>query len=235
LKRYDIFLSYHSTDETAVENIAKVLVNRGAKPFLDKWNMKPGQPWLTEIEAALQASRAFGAIIGPAGLGPIQVAEMRAALYRMFRERGYPVIPILLPGADPAKRSSLPSFLAQQTWVDLRGGLDNKKELERLLSQIHPQKASVANNYGQKAGQSKNPKKTNKAALLKALVLLESEDLVYLAEISGIRRAEISKDGIKTLAVSLINRAEIFGLLEELQTNLIIEYPAIALKAGLTD
>jgi hypothetical protein len=70
--------------------------------------------------------------------------------------------------------------------------------------------------------------------LLRALVLLESEDLVYLAEISGIRRAEITKDGIKTLAVSLVNRAEIYGLLEKLQANLMVEYPAVALKAGLT-
>ena len=72
------------------------------------------------------------------------------------------------------------------------------------------------------------PQKTNKAALLKALVLLESEDLV-LAEISGIRRRKF-QEWNENLAVSLINRAEIFGLLEELQTNLIIEYPAIALK-----
>jgi hypothetical protein len=60
----------------------------------------------------------------------------------MFREKGYPVIPILLPGADPTKRDRLPSFLAQQTWVDLRKGLDNKEELGRFLEQIHPQKAS---------------------------------------------------------------------------------------------
>lgn len=231
---YDIFLSYHSTDESAVKNIAKVLAVRSIKPFLDKWNMKPGQPWLTEIEAALHASRAFGAFIGPAGLGPIQVAEMRAALCRMFREKGYPVIPILLPGANPTK-CNLPSFLAQQTWVDLRRGLDNKEELERFLEQIHPKKARAANKYIKRAGQSVNPRKTNKTTLLRALVLLESEDLIYLAEISGIRRAEITRDGIKTLAVSLVNRAEIFGLLEELQANLIIEYPAIALKAGLTD
>ena len=177
---YDIFLSYHSTDETVVKHIAKVLTNQGIKPFLDKWNIKPGQPWLAEIEAALQASRAFGAFIGPTGLGPIQVAEMRAALYRMFREKGYPVIPILLPGAEPAKNDRLPAFLAQQTWVDLRKGLDNKEELGRFLAQIHPRKTGPVN-IGR---QSNNTNKTDKATLLRALVLLESEDLVYLAEIS---------------------------------------------------
>jgi hypothetical protein len=227
---YDIFLSYHSTDETVVKHVAKILSNQGIKPFLDKWNIKPGQPWLAEIEMALKASRAFGAFIGPTGLGPIQVAEMRAALYRMFREKGYPVIPILLPGVEPAKHDRLPAFLAQQTWVDLRKGLDDKEELGRLLAQIHPRKASPVNT----GRQSNNTKKTDKATLLRALVLLESEDLVYLAEISGIRRAEITKDGIKTLAVSLVNRAEIYGLLEVLQANLMVEYPAVALKAGLT-
>jgi hypothetical protein len=75
---------------------------------------------------------------------------------------------------------------------------------------------------------------SKKGDLLRALVLLEEEDLVYLGEITGIRRAEIGHNGIKTIAVSLVNRAEVLGLLEELQSNLITEYPALSLQKGIS-
>lgn len=225
---YDIFLSYHSNDRPSVMIVATFLQNRGLKPFLDKWNLTPGQPWIKEIEEALHASKAFGMFIGSRGIGPVQVAEMRAALNRKFREKGYPVVPILLPGADPAKKIHLPAFLTQQTWIDFRSGLENNKELERLAVHILPQKHKPASILSGNAVGS-----VDKSKLLRVLVQLEAEDLVYLGEISGIRRAELTIDGVKTIAVSLVNRAEVLGLLERLQTNLIIEYPALAQKGNL--
>ena len=231
---YDIFLSYHRSDLTTVKSIAKVLMKRGLKPFLDKWNLTPGQPWLQEIEETLQTSRAFGILIGAKGIGPVQVAEMRAALQRKFRQNGYPVIPILLPGADPENHRHLPSFLTQQTWVDLRSGLGNQKELENFSDRLLLCIKGNGGNHPAPAPALQPVKKVDKGKLLRTLILLETEDLIYLGEITGIRRAEISRDGIKTLAVSLVNRAEILGQLEELQTNLIVEYPAIALKGGIS-
>lgn len=227
---YDVFLSYHSNDRTTVTVIAHVLINRGINTFFDKWNLKPGQPWLTEIEEALHASRSFATFIGREGIGPVQVAEMRAAMNRKFREKGYPAIPVLLPGANPADRYHLPTFMAQQTWVDLRSGLDNSEELERFISQI----SFEAKPKAPLILCSEKKRKADKEELLRALVLLEEEDLVYLGEISGIRRAEISHNGIKTIAVSLVNRAEVLGHLEELQSNFVIEYPALALQKGIS-
>lgn len=228
---YDIFLSYHRVDLAAVKIIARLLIKHKLKPFLDKWNLTPGQPWLTEIEEALQASRAFGIFIGPKGIGPVQVAEMRAALHRKFQHKGYPVIPILLPGSNPSRHQRLPDFLVQQTWIDLRSNLEDQAELQRIIDllQRHPADERIENSSVQKTSFAPADKKK----LLRALVLLENEDLIYLGEITGIRRAEISSDGIKTLAVSLVNRAEILGKLEELQANLVTEYAAIALKVGL--
>ena len=227
---YDIFLSYHSDDRTAVQEIAETLIDRGINPFFDKWNLKPGQPWLAEIEEALHASNAFAIFIGREGIGPIQVAEMRAALNRKFRDQGYPAIPVLLPGANPADRYHLPAFLAQQTWVDLRSGLDSSEELERFIKQICVQdKPRII-----PCSLSSTQNKVDKGVLLRTLVLLEEEDLVYLGEITGIRRAEISHNGIKTTAVSLVNRAEVLGLLEALQSNLVSEYPALAGQKGIS-
>lgn len=230
---YDIFLSYHRSDLAIVKFIAKTLTQQGLRPFLDKWNLTPGQPWIKEIEETLQTSRAFGILIGAQGMGPVQVAEMRAALQRKFRQKGYPVIPVLLPGANPEDHQHLPSFLAQQTWVDLRSGLDNQKELARITNQL-------LHNNNKDMPRDPAPvlqpvvKEVDRGKLLRTLVLLETEDVIYLGEITGIRRAEISSDGIKTLVVSLVNRAEVLGKLEELQANLIIEYPAIAVKGGLS-
>ncbi|MGI6308639.1 MAG: toll/interleukin-1 receptor domain-containing protein [Dethiobacteria bacterium] len=229
---YDIFLSYHRSDLTAVKIIARVLIQRGLKPFLDKWNLTPGQPWLVEIEETLRTSRSFGIFIGAKGIGPVQVAEMRAALQRKFRQKGYPVIPVLLPGSNPESHQHLPAFLAQQTWVDLRSGLEDQTELERFMNQLQLGTKSEPTVPTIPALQPVT--KVDKRKLLRTLILLEAEDLVYLGEITGIRRAEISSDGIKTLAVSLVNRAEILGQLEELQANLVIEYPAIALKGGIS-
>lgn len=228
---YDIFLSYHRVDLASVKIIAGVLIKRGLKLFLDKWNLTPGQPWLAEIEEALRVSRAFGIFIGSEGIGPVQVAEMRAALQRKFRHKGYPVIPVLLPGSNPTSHRHLPAFLAQQTWIDLRSNLQDQAELERFISQLQLRPPINEKIEPPAALQTVAP--VDKRKLLRALVLLEAEDLIYLGEITGIRRAEISSDGIKTLAVSLVNRAEILGRLEELQANLLTEYPAVALKGGI--
>jgi hypothetical protein len=226
---YDIFLSYHRIDLPVVKIIAKILIKHGLKPFLDKWNLTPGQPWLAEIEETLRTSHAFGIFIGCKGIGPVQVAEMRAALQRKFRHKNYPVIPVLLPGSNPSCQQHLPTFLAQQTWIDLRANPQDQAELERFISllQLHSKKETTAF-----APALHRVMPVDKKKLLRALVLLEHEDLVYLGEITGIRRAEISSDGVKTLAVSLVNRAEILGKLEELQANLRIEYPSIARKGG---
>jgi hypothetical protein len=227
---YDIFLSYHSTDRPAVISVAKLLKKRGLNPFLDKWNLTPGQPWMKEIEDAIHSSRAFGVFIGNKGVGPIQVAEMRAALNQTFRDKGYPVVPILLPGANPSKKTHLPAFLSQQTWIDFRPGLEKSDEFERLIALLTPKECKPVPFLN-----GSDISKVDKAKLLRVLVQLEAEDLVYLGEISGIRRAEITVDGVKTIAVSLVNRAEILGLLEELQANLITEYPALAQKGGLVN
>jgi thioredoxin-like negative regulator of GroEL len=62
--------------------------------------------------------------IGRDGLGSIQKREMQFALVRQAVEersgRHFAVIPILLPGAAP---DSVSSFLALNTWVDLRNNL----------------------------------------------------------------------------------------------------------------
>ena len=55
---YDVFLSHNSEDKPAVEEIARRLKQEGIEPWLDKWNLIPGDAWQEAIEEALDACRA---------------------------------------------------------------------------------------------------------------------------------------------------------------------------------
>lgn len=131
---YDVFLSYHSADAATVRPIADYLRQQGLKPFLDRWYLSPGQPWVPALEHALARCRAVAVFIGPHGLGSWQQRERDFALNRQGREPGFPVIPVLLPGADPPL-----GFLGQNTWVDLRADPGDAFGLRLLICGIRRQ------------------------------------------------------------------------------------------------
>jgi FixJ family two-component response regulator len=54
-----IFLSYASEDVEAVSMLAEHLSRAGYRPWLDKRNILPGQPWLPTIERAIRRSSFF--------------------------------------------------------------------------------------------------------------------------------------------------------------------------------
>ena len=121
-----LFLSYSGTDRDLVVRLRDVLSSRGVGTFYDRDDLTPGRPWFDELEAALHQVRGLAVCIGAAGLGTIQKREMQIGLVRQASEeqhgRSFPVVPVLLEGADPEQVSG---FLALNTWVDLRGGLHN--------------------------------------------------------------------------------------------------------------
>lgn len=117
---YDVFLSYNFHDRARVEDIARNLQSRGLRVFLDRWYLVPGQPWPQVLERTLACCRAVAIVLGPSGMGRWQQRERDLALDRQAHDPAFPVIPVLLPGADPAL-----GLLSLNTWVDLRtGGLD---------------------------------------------------------------------------------------------------------------
>ena len=81
------------------------------------------------------AARAVAVFLGSQGLGTWQKRELGFALDRQTREeqaaRDFPVIPVLLPGADPT-----PGFLFLNTWTDLRTGLTDPEALDRLARAV---------------------------------------------------------------------------------------------------
>jgi formylglycine-generating enzyme required for sulfatase activity/energy-coupling factor transporter ATP-binding protein EcfA2 len=131
---FDVFLSYHWRDQGAVLALADQLRKQNLKVFLDRWYLTPGQPWPQELECVLASCGAVAVCVGPGEMGPWQQREKVFALERQGREPGFPVIPVLLAGADPAL-----GFLGQNTWVDFRTGLDEPMALAILVAAIRRQ------------------------------------------------------------------------------------------------
>lgn len=133
---FDVFLSYNGVDQLAVDELARRLEEKGVKPWLDKWNLIPGEPWQEAIEEALDACASCAVIIGPSGIGPWQNEEMRAAIDQRVHKREFRVIPVVLPGGQRERRSHLPTFLVQTTWVEFQHSLDDETALHRLICGI---------------------------------------------------------------------------------------------------
>jgi hypothetical protein len=128
---FDVFLSYHWRDHARVEAVARWLRDRGLRVFLDRWYLVAGRPWPEALEQALATCRAAAVFLGPGEMGPWQQREKNLALERQGRDAGFPVIPVLLPQADPVL-----GFLGQNTWVDLRERPDDPASLALLAAAI---------------------------------------------------------------------------------------------------
>ncbi|HXQ34984.1 MAG TPA: toll/interleukin-1 receptor domain-containing protein, partial [Anaerolineales bacterium] len=81
---------------------------------------------------ALDDCQTVAVLIGPNSISPWENEEMRLALEARVHDRARRVIPVLLPGAPDNRNMNLPRFLTRLTWVDFRGGLNDKDMLYRL-------------------------------------------------------------------------------------------------------
>ncbi|RYD25182.1 MAG: toll/interleukin-1 receptor domain-containing protein, partial [Verrucomicrobiaceae bacterium] len=139
-----VFLSHNSADKPEVEELAvRLSREQDIEPWLDKWNLIPGQPWQEEIEVAMRECDCCAIFIGKGDpehgvMGPWQNAEMRALISRQITERGarFAVIPVLLPGVERGRRGTLPTFLVANTWVEFHQSLDDPAAFSRLLAGI---------------------------------------------------------------------------------------------------
>ncbi|MGH2941499.1 MAG: TIR domain-containing protein, partial [Solirubrobacteraceae bacterium] len=136
-QQFDVFLSYNNRDGACVERIAQRLKRAGLEPWLDKWSLTPGGEWQRELGAGLDASVACAVFVGPHDLGAWEMQEMAVAMSRAARQQGFRVFPVLLPGvAEPFDPNRLPHFLRARTWVDFRGGRDDRRALQDLINAV---------------------------------------------------------------------------------------------------
>src|SRR4029077_12609541 len=102
-RQYKVFLSYSHEYRADAERLVRALGGRGL--FVDLGDLLPlGLPWMPELESRILSSDAVIVLIGPGPkLEGWQLNEIEIALDQqteeLKRERNWPVIPVLLPGA----------------------------------------------------------------------------------------------------------------------------------------
>jgi CheY-like chemotaxis protein len=125
---FDVFLCYNSSDLEDVELIARSLLRSGILPWLDHWQVRPGQRWRQILEEAIEALRSAAVFVGQHGVGPWQNLELDALLQE-FAARNCPVIPVILSTASHVP--PIPLFLRGAGWVDFRS--DRSEALQMLI------------------------------------------------------------------------------------------------------
>jgi hypothetical protein len=128
LRDFDVFLCHNAEDKPAVQEVYEKLRGRGILPWLDVLELRPGLPFHRALEEQIGKIKSAAVFLGPNGFGPWHRMELEAIL-REFANHGFPVIPVLLPGAPPP--SQLPIFLKGMIWVDL--GKPIPDPLEQLV------------------------------------------------------------------------------------------------------
>jgi|SRR5215469_13846745 len=68
MKPFDIFLSYRSADREAAQTLRNSLEARGARVWLDKDQIRPGNLFAEALERGLTTSRAVGLLVTPESL-----------------------------------------------------------------------------------------------------------------------------------------------------------------------
>jgi hypothetical protein len=115
--KFDVFLSHNSKDKAAVEKIARQLLKVGIRPWLDKWNLAPGDTVMDALEKAIKDTTCGVLCFGPADTGKWHIMEVRAYVERWASGTAR-MIPVILPGVS--EPPGLPLFLRQTVWEDMR-------------------------------------------------------------------------------------------------------------------
>lgn len=134
---FDVFLCHNSIDKPTIKEIARRLKERGIRPWLDEWELRPGLMWQRELDKQIEHIKSAAVFAGQNGLGPWQDMELFAFL-RKFVTRECPVIPVILSDCEEVPK--LPTLLEGMTWVDFRK--NDPDPLEQLIWGITGQRIS---------------------------------------------------------------------------------------------
>lgn len=129
--KYDVFLSFDWLDHNYVMVLADKLRAQNIKVFLDRWYLRPDSPWPQELDRILSSCASLVICIGSGEMDNWQQREVYFALEKRKSDADFPVLPLLLPGAEPAL-----GLLSLDVWIDLRQGLDQSLPLTMLSAII---------------------------------------------------------------------------------------------------
>jgi tetratricopeptide (TPR) repeat protein len=106
-----VFISHSSKDAAFVEELRGALEALGLPVWLDSGEPSSGEKLAPEVEQAIQGARQFVAVLGPNAFNSPWVRKETQKALEVEAARkgeGYRVIPLLLPGVEPA---ALPRWL----------------------------------------------------------------------------------------------------------------------------
>lgn len=135
------FLAFNSDDRVVVEQLAHYLKIKRIKLWFEPWSLVAGERVHTELKKALHSSTCCAVFIGANGAGQWQTIEAEEAFAVSLKRLDFRVFAVLLPGAPKhLQRSSLPTFLDQNAWVDLRDGIETEDQRAKLVRAIRGRK-----------------------------------------------------------------------------------------------
>ncbi|MGD0951063.1 MAG: TIR domain-containing protein [Methanotrichaceae archaeon] len=123
-KKYEVFISYNPIDVDEVIKIAEYLKEHGIKPWIDIWDLQPGQP-IREFYDKLVEIESIAVFVGKDGVAPWQNLETRDLLARSSKHKSR-IIPVVLKSSP--KEPELPIFMRSLVWVDFRKDTPNPYE-----------------------------------------------------------------------------------------------------------
>jgi hypothetical protein len=150
LPTIDVFLSYHSSDRMAVQEIARRLEEQGIRYWMDSTGLSAGDDWRRETESALARIGNMAVFVGQEGIGDLQGQEVQAALRRKFAEaERFRLIPVILPNTS---HELIPAELRAYQWVDFGDSLENPEAIEALVRAIRATGTGTATGSSNVAG-----------------------------------------------------------------------------------
>ncbi|WOD38174.1 SUMF1/EgtB/PvdO family nonheme iron enzyme [Nodosilinea sp. E11] len=191
-QKYDVFLCHNSEDKHLVIQIAKQLKERGLKPWLDEWELKPGTVWQIALEHQIETISSAVVFVGQRGIGPWQREEILAFLQE-FKSTERPVIPAIL--ANARSQPKLPIFLRNRHWVDFRK--ENPDPLSQLIWGITGRKQPL--NKTEKNKNDSNAREKASLSLSKKSEIRSSKiQYIELKPGNGLPALLKGKDNIQT-------------------------------------
>lgn len=117
-QEFDVFLCHNSLDKPEVREVGYQLQKEGIRPWLDEWELIPGQSWQRALERRIASIKSAAVFFGAHEIRRWQWLEAEAFL-REFVARGCSVIPVMMKSMT-ALEPEIPLFLRGMMWVDFR-------------------------------------------------------------------------------------------------------------------
>lgn len=129
--KYDVFLSCCRQDHPQVSALADKLKAQNLRVYFERWQMPAGVPWPQELGRILASCASVAICLGRGEMDSWQQREVHFALERKKSDADFPIIPVLLPGSQPAL-----NLLGLKLWIDLRQGLEQSLPFTLLAAAI---------------------------------------------------------------------------------------------------